>query len=151
MRKSQKLPLSLHFAGVVLLAVAALFGTAQNASAQDLVRGTFTLPVAAKLGNTDLAPGEYRFSVQSVDIINSVDSIQVGNSRVTVMVTGTNKDAHVVSLLANASKSAAPNSQIPNSLEFGAENTIRSISLKEPRSERSISLTIRPAMSCEPG
>jgi hypothetical protein len=129
MKKSHKLSLLLHFSGVTLLAIAALFATAQNASAQELVRGTITLPVTAKLGNADLPPGVYRFSILSLDTINSVDSIQVGNSRVMVTLSGINKDAHVVSLLANASRSAASNSQISSSLEFGAANAIRSIFL----------------------
>lgn len=129
MRKSQKASLLLHFSAVTLLAVAALFSTAQNASAQELVRGTITLPIAAKLGDTDLPPGVYRFSVLSLNTINSVESIQVGNSRVMVTLNAINNDAHVVSLLATASKSAASNSQIPSSLELGAANAIRSISL----------------------
>ena len=129
MKNSQRQSRLLHLTGVTLLAIVALFATAQNASAQELVRGTINLPVAAKLGDTDLPPGVYRFSVLSLNTINSVDSIQVGNSRVMVTLNGINNDAHVVSLLANASKSAASNSQIPSSVEFGAANTIRSISL----------------------
>lgn len=129
MRKSQKASLLLHFSAVTLLAVAALFSTAQNASAQELVRGKITLPIAAKLGDTDLPPGVYRFSVLSLNTINSVESIQVGNSRVMVTLNAINNDAHVVSLLATASKSAASNSQIPSSLKLGAANAIHSISL----------------------
>ena len=129
MKKSQKASLLLHFSGVTLLAVTAVLATAQSALAQELVRGTFSLPVAAKLGGTDLPPGEYHVSVQSLDAINSVDSIQLGNSRVMVTLNGTSKDAHAVSLLANASRSAVANSQTPSSLEFSAANAIRTITL----------------------
>jgi hypothetical protein len=73
MKKSQKASLLLHFSALTLLAVVALFSAAQNASAQELVRGTITLSVTARLGDTDLPPGVYRFSVLSLNTINSVD------------------------------------------------------------------------------
>jgi hypothetical protein len=129
MKKSQKASLLLYFSALTLLAVVAFFSAAQNASAQELVRGTITLSVTARLGDTDLPPGVYRFSVLSLNTINSVESIQVGNSRVMVTLNAINNDAHAVSLLATASKSVASNSQLPSSLKFGAANAIRSISL----------------------
>jgi hypothetical protein len=128
MNNSPKLSLSLHFAGAMLVA-AAHFATPKTASAQDLARGTFTLPAAAKLGTTNLSPGEYRFSVQSLDGINSIESIQAGNSRVEVTVIGTDRDSPIVSLMANASR-PSPKSQPANSMEFGDANSILSISLK---------------------
>jgi hypothetical protein len=126
----QKRSLSVHFLATALLAVAALLGTAQASLAQDLVRGTFTLPTEARLGNTILPPGEYKFAVQSLETINSVRSIQVGNGRVAVTVSGIAKGARVVSLQANASRPATPDSQKPDSIEFGTGMTIQSISLK---------------------
>jgi hypothetical protein len=126
----QKRSLSVYFVAAALLAVAALFGTAPASLAQNLVRGTFTLPTEARLGNTILSPGEYKFSVQSLETINAVSSIQVGNGRVAVTVSGVAKGARVVSLLANAFKSAASDSQTPDSIEFGTGMTIHSISLK---------------------
>jgi hypothetical protein len=119
--------LALHLAAALLLS-AALFATPKTVSAQDLVQGTFNLTSAAKLGNTSLPPGEYRFSVQSLNSINSVESLQAGNSRVEVTVIGTYRDAPIVSLMANAR--TATKSQIANSMEFGDANSILSISLK---------------------
>jgi len=122
--------LSAYFAGIALLAVGALFGTVRATLAQDLVRGTFALSTEARLGNTILSPGEYKFAVQSLETINSVNSIQVGNNRVAVIVSGVTKGAHVVSLMANASRSATPGSQTADSVEFGTGMTIQSIALK---------------------
>jgi hypothetical protein len=118
--------LSLHLAAALLLS-AGLFTIPKTTAAQDLVQGTFTLTSAAKLGNSSLPPGEYRFSVQSLNSINSVESLQAGNSRVEVTVIGTYRDAPIVSLMANAR--TATKSQVTNSLEFGDTNSILSISL----------------------
>jgi hypothetical protein len=130
MNRLQMRSLSVHFAGIALLAIATLFGTARTAMAQDLVRGTFTLSTEARLGNAILSPGEYKFAVQSLETINSVNSIQVGNNRVAVIVSGVSKGARAVSLMANASKSATLDSQTADSIEFGTGMTIQSIALK---------------------
>jgi hypothetical protein len=74
----------MHFVALALLTAAALLGTAPASRSQDLVRGTITLPVAARLGDTTLAAGKYSYAVESLGDIQSVDALQVGNSRVAV-------------------------------------------------------------------
>ena len=130
MNTTQKRSLSAHLLGLALFAAAALLGTAPAVRSQDLVRGTITLPVTARLGDTTLAPGKYSFAVESLESIRSVEALQIGNSRVAVIVTSLTKDAHVVSLMANALRADALNSQSPDSVEFGTGMTIRSLSLK---------------------
>ena len=93
------------------------------------MRGTITLPVTARLGNTTLPPGKYSYAVESLETIRSADALQIGNSRVAVIVSSLTKDAHVVSLVANAFRADTLNSQSPDSIEFGTGMTIRSISL----------------------
>jgi|ERR1700732_4455993 major membrane immunogen (membrane-anchored lipoprotein) len=130
MNATQKRSLSIHFVGLAFT-VAALLGTASASRSQDLVRGTITLPVTARLGDATLAPGKYRFAVESLEDIRSVDALQIGNSRVAVIVSSLNKDGQVVSLVANAFRADTLNSQSPDSVDFGTGMTIRSISLKD--------------------
>jgi len=88
------------------------------------------LPVAARLGDTTLAAGKYSYTVESLGDIRSADALQVGNSRVAVILTSLAKDAHVVSLMADALRADTLNSQSPDSIEFETGMTIRSLSLK---------------------
>jgi hypothetical protein len=120
----------MYLAGLALFAVAALLGTSPAARSQDLVRGTITLPAAAHLGATTLPAGKYKFVVESLEAIRSADAVQVGNSRVAVIVTSLSRDTLVVSLMANALKADTLSSQSPESVEFGTDMTIRSIFLK---------------------
>jgi hypothetical protein len=129
MNATQKRSLSMHFLGLAFTLVA-LLGTASASRAQDLVRGTITLPVAARLGDTTLAAGKYSYAVESLGDIRSADALQVGNSRVAVIVTSLTKEGHVVSLMADAFRADTLNSQTPDSIDFGNGMTIRSISLK---------------------
>jgi hypothetical protein len=129
MNTTQKRSLSMHFVGLVFTVVA-LLGTASASRSQDLVRGTITLPVAARLGDTTLAPGKYSYAVESLGDIRSADALQVGNSRVAVIVTSLTRDGHVVSLMADAFRADTLNSQTPDSIGFGTGMMIRSISLK---------------------
>jgi major membrane immunogen (membrane-anchored lipoprotein) len=129
MNAPQKRSLSMHFVGLAFTVVA-LLGTASASRSQDLVRGTITLPVAARLGDTTLPAGKYSYAVESLGDIRSADALQVGNSRVAVIVSSLNKDGQVVSLVANAFRADTPNSQSPDSVDFGTGMTIRSISLK---------------------
>jgi hypothetical protein len=126
MDATQKRSLSMHFLGLAFT-VAALLGTASTSRSQDLVRGTITLPITARLGDTTLAPGKYSFMVESLEDIRSVDALQIGNSRVAVILSSLNKDGHVVSLVANAFRNNTLNS--PSSIDFGTGMTIRSITL----------------------
>jgi hypothetical protein len=129
MNATQKRSLSVHFVALALFTIGGLLGTAPATRSQDLVHGTITLPVAARLGNTTLAPGKYSYAVESLEDIRSADALQIGNSRVAVIVSSLGKDAHVVSLVANAFRADALNSQTPDSIDFGTGMTIRSISL----------------------
>jgi hypothetical protein len=134
MNAPQKRSLSMHFVGLAFTVVA-LLGTASASRSQDLVRGTITLPVAARLGDTTLPAGKYSYAVESLGDIRSADALQVGNSRVAVIVSSLTKDGHVVSLMADALKADALkadtlNSQSPDTIDFGTGMTIRSISLK---------------------
>jgi hypothetical protein len=129
MNTTQKRSLSMHFVGLAFTVVA-LLGTASASRSQDLVRGTITLPVAARLGDTTLPAGKYSYAVESLGDIRSADALQVGNSRVAVIVTSLTKDGQVVSLMADAFKADTLNSQSPDTIDFGTGMTIRSISLK---------------------
>jgi hypothetical protein len=129
MNATQKRSLSVQFAALALFTVGGLLGTAPAARSQDLVHGTITLPVAAHLGNTTLAPGKYSYAIESLESIRSVDALQIGNSRVAVIVSSLGKDAHVVSLVANAFRADTLNSESSDSIDFGTGMTIRSISL----------------------
>jgi hypothetical protein len=120
----------MHFVTVALFTVGAMLGTAPAAHSQDLVRGTITLPVAARLGDTTLAAGKYSYAVESLGDIRSADALQVGNSRVAVIVSSLTKDGHVVSVMADAFRADTLNSQSPDTIDFGTGMTIRSISLK---------------------
>jgi hypothetical protein len=130
MYATQKRSLSVHFVALAVFTVGVLLATAPASRSQDLVRGTITLPVAARLGDTTLAAGKYSYTVESLGDIQSVDALQVGNSRVAVIVTNSANNSHVVSLLANAFRADTLNSQSPDSIDFGNGMTIRSISLK---------------------
>jgi hypothetical protein len=129
MNATQKRSLSVHLLGLALFAAAALLGTAPAVRSQDLVRGTITLPVTARLGDTTLAPGKYSFAVESLESIRSVEALQIGNSRVAVIVSRLSKDGHVVSFIANAFRTDTLTPQSSDSIAFGTDMTIRSISL----------------------
>ena len=126
MNATQKRSLSAPFVALALFTAGGLLGTAPAARSQDLVRGTITLPVTARLGNTTLPPGKYSYAVESLESIRSVDALQIGNSRVAVIISSLSKDGHVVSLMANAFRA---DTQSSDSIDFGTDMTIRSISL----------------------
>ncbi len=128
MKLTQQFTIAARLTATVLFAATLCF-TTKTASAQDLARGTFTLPTAAKLGATTLPAGEYRFSVISLDSINSVESVRSNNTPVEVTLIGTDRDAPILSIMANAQRRAAK-SQLANALEFTTANGIQSISLK---------------------
>jgi hypothetical protein len=130
MNATQKRSLWMHSLSLAFT-VAAFLGTAPASRSQDLVRGTITLPIAARLGDTTLAAGKYSYAVESLGDIRSAEALQIGNSRVAVIVTSlSTKDAHVVSLIADALKTETLNSRSSDSIDFGAGMTIRAISLK---------------------
>jgi hypothetical protein len=131
MNATQKRSLSAPLVALALFTAGGLLGTAPAARSQDLVRGTITLPVTARLGNTTLPPGKYSYAVESLESIRSVDALQIGNSRVAVIISSLSKDSHVVSLMANAFRADTLNSESSDSIDFGTGMTIRSISLND--------------------
>ncbi len=112
-----------------LFLLALLAGTGPLALAQEAVQGTLTLPVAARLGSTLLPPGDYKFTVQLIGAVRSVEGVQLVSTPVSVLLMGTSKDAPVASALAMASR---PDPRNPKLLEFvpdGHGVAIHSISL----------------------
>ena len=93
-------------ATIAFWSLAALASTAPSAPAQDMVRGTFTLPVQTRMGKTVLPAGDYKFTVESLGLTHSVASIQGGRSPVLVVVSGIAKGERIASVMAVASKSA---------------------------------------------
>ena len=85
-----------------LFVLALLAGTGPLSFAQQAVQGTMTLPVAARLGNTTLPPGEYKFTVALIGDTHSIRDVAVAN-RVYVLLTGTFKDAPTASAIATIS------------------------------------------------
>jgi len=118
---------SLSLFAVFLLAL--LAGTGPLALGQAAVQGTLTLPVSARLGSTLLPPGDYKFAVQLIGAVRSIDGIQLVSTPVSVLLMGTSKDAPLASALAMASR---PDPRTPKLLEFvpdGRGLAIHSISL----------------------
>ncbi len=117
---------------MLLLGLAALGGAAKPALGQEIVGGKFTLPVEARLGKTMLPAGEYKFSVVPLGIIRSVDSIQMGNSQVQVVVWSVTKGGPFANVVAIASREAdTPN---PRELDIRADGSgmmIHSICLEK--------------------
>jgi len=106
---------------VALLGLAAFGGTAKPTHGQDIVHGKFTLPVEARVGNTMLPAWEYKFTVAPLGIIRSVDSIQIGNSQVQVMLWSVTKGGLFANLVAVASREAdTPN---PKGLDIRADGS----------------------------
>ena len=117
------------FGMMALLGLAVLAGTGPMAFGQDTVQGKLTLPVEARLGNTVLPPGEYKFHVALVGTTLSVSSIQDVYTPVMVMVTPLTKDGPVASVLAMAFK---PDSRSPRAMDIqpdGSGKMIHSLSL----------------------
>ncbi|MBZ5529197.1 MAG: hypothetical protein LAN71_15020 [Acidobacteriia bacterium] len=112
------------------LCLAALAFTAPSTPAQDIVRGTFTLPVEARLGKTILPAGDYKFTVESLGLTHSVASIQSSRSPVLVVISGMVKGERIASVMALASKSALlPNPHAPDIQADASGMTLHSMSL----------------------
>jgi hypothetical protein len=133
MKTSHKISLRIRsIATMALLGLAALASTAPPAPAQDMVRGTFTLPVEARLGKTVLPAGDYKFTVESLGLTHSVASIQSGRSPVLVVVSGIAKGERIASVMAVASKSALlPNPHAPDIHADATGMTLHSMCLEK--------------------
>jgi hypothetical protein len=123
MKTIQKLSLR-SLSVYALLLFALLAGTGPLAFGQESVQGTLTLPVAAKLGNTSLPPGEYKFYVHLLGPTRSMEGVQLVSSRVAVLLMGTTKDAPLASALALVSR---PGPNAPKMIDLLPEGNSLSI------------------------
>ena len=123
MKTSLKLSFrSFALAAAFLLAI--LAGAGPLAFAQESVQGTLTLPVTAKLGNTSLPPGEYKFYVHLLGPTRSMEGVQLVSSRVAVLLMGMSKDAPLASAIAMVSR---PGPSAPKAIDLMPEGNSVSI------------------------
>jgi hypothetical protein len=115
---------------LALFVLALLAGTGPLASAQEAVQGTMTLPVAARLGNTMLPPGEYKFTVSLIGDTRAIRDVAHA-SHVYVLLVGTAKDAPVVSAIAMASPLDAHSPMPANFISIGDSLAISALPLPE--------------------
>jgi len=116
------------FRVVALLLLALARGSGPLAFAQDSVHGTLHLPLAARVGNTMLPPGDYKFTVSLIGTTHSMRDLQVPN-HVSVLLMGTGKGTPIASAIAMAAP-FAPNEPKPvNFLPEGGRLMVRSIAL----------------------
>lgn len=73
--------------------------------AQERVGGKFSLGENARFGSTVVGPGQYRFSIETVGSIQSIESIQRGSGHLVLVVLKPEKAGPVVSIFAMASPS----------------------------------------------
>jgi hypothetical protein len=71
--------------------------------AQDTIGGNFTLHESARFGETVLGPGQYKFSIEPVGIIQSLLSIQQGVGHMVLVVVRPEKSGTSTSMFAMAS------------------------------------------------
>ncbi len=114
---------------LALLGLSALAGSGPVAIGQETVRGTLTLPVEARLGNTVLPSGEYKLNVALVGTTLSLSSIQDVYTPVMVMVTPLTKGGPVASVLAMAYKADLRNPKSMDIQPDGSGKMIHSIPL----------------------
>src|ERR1700730_15230218 len=81
----------------------AVCATASPLLAQDMIGGKFTLNENARFGNAVLAAGQYRFSIESVGITQSISSIQQGSGHLVLVVMRPEKSSPAASGFALAS------------------------------------------------
>jgi hypothetical protein len=78
---------------------------ASPALAQDTIAGSFTLHENARFGNSVLAAGHYKFSIEPIGTIQSIRAIQQGASHLVLVVMKPEKSGPTASLFAMASPS----------------------------------------------
>ena len=118
------------FGIVAFLRLSAFAGTGPLALGQDTVQGKLTLPVEARLGNTVLPPGEYRFHVTLAGTTSSVNSIQDVATPVIVTLNGLTKDGPIASVVAMAFKRDPRSPKAMDIQQDGAGKMIHAISLE---------------------
>ena len=94
------------FVRVILLGLVTLCGAASPLLGQETVAGKFTLTENARFGNKLLPAGAYKFSIEPMGILQSVNSIQGARRLVQVVVRSETKDGPVAVILAMASRPA---------------------------------------------
>jgi hypothetical protein len=92
----------LRSAALAALALGLASGPVQ---AQDTIGGTFTLNENARFGNSVLARGQYKFSIEPVGVIQSVQTIQKGIGHMVLVVLKPEHAGPVVAIFAMASPS----------------------------------------------
>ena len=85
--------------------------------AQSAINGSFTLRESARLGNTVLVPGPYKFSIEPVGLTQSVRSIQQGADHLVLVVLRPQKSGSSASIFAMASS----NDRVGNASELVLE------------------------------
>lgn len=119
-----------RFAGsAALLGFLAFAGSGQRAAAQQNLRGEVVLPMEARLGDTVLPQGTYKFTVQPIGISRTIETSMVGNYQVLVTLVGESKGAPITSILATASKVPLREDGSDSIQVEGAEHTFQSMSL----------------------
>ena len=73
--------------------------------AQDTIAGNFKLNENARFGDTVLAPGQYKFSIEAVGTIQSMRSIQQGAGHLVLVVVRPENSGPAASIFAMASVS----------------------------------------------
>jgi hypothetical protein len=79
--------------------------SASPAFAQNTIAGNFTLKENARLGSTLLAAGPYKFSIEPVGTIRSIQSIEQGAGHLVLVVIKPEKSGPTASIFAMASSS----------------------------------------------
>ena len=83
----------------------AVCASASPALAQNSIAGNFTLKENARLGDTVLAAGPYKFSIEPIGTIQSIRSIQQGAGHLVLVVMKPEKSGPTASFFAMASPS----------------------------------------------
>jgi hypothetical protein len=97
-----------RIARMALLGLAALSAAASPVLGQDSVAGKFTLTENTRLGNRILPAGAYKFSIEPVGILQTVDSLRGGRQPVLVIVKPATSSGPVTGIFAMASRSDHP-------------------------------------------
>ncbi len=79
--------------------------SASPALAQNSIAGNFTLNENARFGNSVLAAGHYKFSIEPIGTIQSIHSIQQGAGHLVLVVIRPEKSGPTASIFAMASPS----------------------------------------------
>jgi hypothetical protein len=79
--------------------------TASPVLAQDMIGGKFRLDENARFGSTVVGPGQYKFSIETVGSVQSIQSVQQSAGHLVLVVLRPEKSGPVVSIFAMASPS----------------------------------------------